>query len=135
MSDPSPVLASEPSACCLKEGFKHEGTPVGKIITIAGVETYVSEPSETTTPGQKKVIMYFSDVWGALSNNAKLLQDYYASHGMYKKMQSKCMCEHFVKASMFWDWIISSEITLTPTLARIQSGIGAHGWRTAHKGR
>ena len=52
-----------------------------------------------------------------------------------QKMQSKCMCEHFVKASMFWDWIISSEITLTPTLAKIRSGIGAHGWRTAHKGR
>ncbi|KDR70046.1 hypothetical protein GALMADRAFT_903078 [Galerina marginata CBS 339.88] len=80
-STTSPVLAGPPSSCCFK-GFQHEGTPVGKVITIADVETYVSDPPADTT-GPKKVVIFFSDVFGPLCNNAKLIQDYFASHGFY----------------------------------------------------
>ncbi|KDR70045.1 hypothetical protein GALMADRAFT_903033 [Galerina marginata CBS 339.88] len=80
-SKTSPVLAGAPGSCCIK-GVQHEGTPVGKVIKIADVETYVSEPPADTT-GPKKIIFYLADVFGPLSNNAKLLQDYFASHGFY----------------------------------------------------
>ena len=62
------------------EGVKHTGTPVGKIVKIANVETYVSEPPANTT-GPKKVILFFADVFGPFFVNAKLLQDYFASNG------------------------------------------------------
>ncbi|KAJ3516032.1 hypothetical protein NLJ89_g1379 [Agrocybe chaxingu] len=75
----SPVLAGPPGDCCL-QGVKHFGDAVGKTVTIADVETYVTEPPANTT-GPKRVILFFADVWGPFHNNAKLLQDYFASHG------------------------------------------------------
>ena len=66
--------------CCI-QGLKHEGEPVGRIETIAGIETYISDPP-VGTAGRKKVIIYFADVYGPFYINAKLLQDYFASHGM-----------------------------------------------------
>ncbi|KAJ7161846.1 dienelactone hydrolase family-domain-containing protein [Mycena crocata] len=62
-------------------GVKHTGDPVGKTITIADVPTYLSEPPSGTTSGSKKVVLYFSDVFGALFVNNQLIQDYFASHG------------------------------------------------------
>jgi len=78
-SDTSPVLAGPPGDCCV-QGVKHTGTAVGKQITLAGVETYLSEPPESAT-GPKKVVLYFADVYGPFYDNAKLLQDYFASRG------------------------------------------------------
>jgi len=75
----SPALAGPLGDCCFK-GFKHTGDPVGKKITIAGVETYISEPPADTT-GPKKVILFFSDIFGPFFRNAQLIQDYFASQG------------------------------------------------------
>ncbi|KAF8959819.1 dienelactone hydrolase family-domain-containing protein [Flammula alnicola] len=80
-SSTSPVLAGSVGECCVK-GFKHEGEPVGRIETIADIRTYVSGPPANTT-GPKKVILFFSDVYGPLYINAKLLQDYFASQGFH----------------------------------------------------
>jgi len=80
-NDSSPVLAGPPGDCCL-QGVKHSGTPVGKQITIADIDTYLSEPPSPTT-GPKKIVLYFADVYGPFYENAQLLQDYYASHGFY----------------------------------------------------
>ena len=75
----SPMLAGPIGDCCVT-GLQHEGEAVGKTIKIADVDTYVSEPPAGTT--DTKVILYFSDVYGPFYPNAKLMQDYYASHGM-----------------------------------------------------
>ncbi|CAA7266419.1 unnamed protein product [Cyclocybe aegerita] len=75
----SPVLAGPPGDCCL-QGVKHFGGAIGKTVIIADVETYITEPPANTT-GLKKVILFFADVWGPFHNSAKLLQDYFASHG------------------------------------------------------
>ena len=78
-STESPVLAGPPGDCCV-QGVKHTGVPVGRVETIAGVETYISDaPAKTTGP--TKVVLFFADVYGPLFENAKLLQDYFASHG------------------------------------------------------
>lgn len=80
-SNTSPVLAGPPGDCCV-QGVKHFGDPVGKVIKIADIETYVSEPPTDTT-GPKKVILFFADVFGPFYVNAQLLQDYFASNGMH----------------------------------------------------
>ncbi|KAF9481285.1 alpha/beta-hydrolase [Pholiota conissans] len=78
----SPFLAGPISNCCIT-GFKHEGEPVGRVETIAGIETYVSDPPSNGAAGPKKVIMFFSDVFGPFYTNAQLLQDYFASCGYH----------------------------------------------------
>ena len=82
MANKSPLLTGPPSDCCF-QSIKHTGTPVGRAIKIADVETYLSEPPQGIT-GQKKVILYFADVFGPFYLNSKLIQDYYASQGSLK---------------------------------------------------
>ena len=78
-STESPVLAGPPGDCCV-QGVKHTGVPVGRVETIAGVGTYISDPPAKTA-GPTKVVLFFADVYGPLFENARLLQDYFASHG------------------------------------------------------
>ncbi|KAF9042324.1 Alpha/Beta hydrolase protein [Panaeolus papilionaceus] len=80
MSTESPVLAGPPGDCCVR-GVKHTGEPVGSKKTIAGVETYVSNPPSSS--GTKKVVLFFADVFGPFYVNAQLLQDYFASRGFH----------------------------------------------------
>ncbi|KAF8186793.1 Alpha/Beta hydrolase protein [Pholiota molesta] len=77
----SPAIAGPISDHCA-QGVKHTGEAVGRVETIAGVETYISDPP-AGTPGPKKVILYFADIFSPLFINAKLLQDYFASQGFY----------------------------------------------------
>lgn len=91
MASTSPVLASGPGDCCVT-GFKHEGTAVGKIITIGGIETYISEPKKATT-GPKKIIIFLSDVFGPFFPNNEFIQDYFAESGasiFYRTWWSGC---------------------------------------------
>ncbi|KAJ3516041.1 hypothetical protein NLJ89_g1380 [Agrocybe chaxingu] len=77
-NDDSPALAT-PGDCCF-QAVKHSGQPIGRTTTIGGFEAYISEPL-TDIAGPKKVLLYFSDVFGPFFINAKLVQDYFASHG------------------------------------------------------
>ncbi|PPR06547.1 hypothetical protein CVT26_000725 [Gymnopilus dilepis] len=75
------VLAGPPGDHCF-EGVKHVGEALGRSTKVADIDTYLSEPPQGTV-GPKKVVLYFADVFGPFFNNAKLLQDYFASHGFY----------------------------------------------------
>ncbi|GAB7354854.1 hypothetical protein MBLNU459_g5230t1 [Dothideomycetes sp. NU459] len=59
------------STCC-KEGFKWNGTPVGKESTIADVKTYV------TGSNKDVAIFMIHDVFGWTLPNLRLLADHYA---------------------------------------------------------
>ncbi|KAJ8518990.1 hypothetical protein ONZ45_g3976 [Pleurotus djamor] len=59
---------------------QHVGTPVGQIVTIAGVETYVSAPLKGNGT-YDKIILFYADVFSPLYINNKLIQDYFASNG------------------------------------------------------
>lgn len=64
----------------------HTGTPLGRTELIAGVPTYIAEPNPATTvvgqtTAQRKILLYFSDVFGPFYLNSQLLQDWYASNG------------------------------------------------------
>ena len=89
MSTASPVIAGPITDHCA-QGVKHTGEPVGRVETIAGVETYISDPP-AGTPGPKKVLLYFADIFSPLFINAKLLQDYFASHGVYRSVIAQCL--------------------------------------------
>ncbi|KAG9309080.1 dienelactone hydrolase [Chiua virens] len=73
------TLAGPPSACCFN-GFKHTGTSEGRVESIGGLNTYIAEPSTASGP-HVKVLFFLSDIFGSLSINNKLLQDYFASCG------------------------------------------------------
>jgi hypothetical protein len=81
MSSATTIAGSIGNHCI--EGVKHEGTPVGRIEKIAGVQTYISD-AKGTAGGSTKVVFYFADVYGPFYPNAQLIQDYFASHGMTK---------------------------------------------------
>ncbi|RXW18339.1 hypothetical protein EST38_g7507 [Candolleomyces aberdarensis] len=76
----SPALAGALTKNCT-QGWRHSGTATGKNVTIAGVSTYLVEPTHRT--GTKKVILFYSDVFGSFFINNQLLQDYFASQGYY----------------------------------------------------
>ena len=76
----SPLLALAPTIDCLK-GVLHPGTPQGKNVTIAGVNTYVAEPPKGHDRDPKKIIFFFSDVYSAVWINNMLIQDYFATQG------------------------------------------------------
>lgn len=76
----SAVLAGPPGDCCF-QGVKHSGNPVGKTIDIAGISTYVVEPSSGDQ--SKGIILFFADVFGPFYVNNQLLQDYFAENGYF----------------------------------------------------
>jgi len=76
----SPTLASAPGDCCVT-GFNHTGTPTGATTIIAGVNTYVSEPKVAQSGSEKKVILFFADIFSPVHLNNQLLQDYFAGRG------------------------------------------------------
>ncbi|KAI0066732.1 alpha/beta-hydrolase, partial [Artomyces pyxidatus] len=74
------VLAGSPGDCCIKT-VQHVGTPKGSEETIGGVNTYVARPPGPAQDHYDHVILYFSDVYGPLYINSRLLMDFYASKG------------------------------------------------------
>ncbi|KAL1950924.1 hypothetical protein VTO73DRAFT_73 [Trametes versicolor] len=75
-SDTSPTLAGPPGECC-RQTVHHVGTPRGTLESIADVQTYVARPASDTD----KIILFFSDVFGALYTNSQLVMDYWADNG------------------------------------------------------
>ncbi|KAJ5086917.1 hypothetical protein NUU61_008224 [Penicillium alfredii] len=71
-------MASNPPGACCASGFKHEGTPVGEVKNIDGVNTYVVYPKDNKTPD--KAVLFLTDVFGIFPN-AQLLADEFASNG------------------------------------------------------
>ncbi|KAI9818022.1 MAG: hypothetical protein M1827_000646 [Pycnora praestabilis] len=67
------------SSCCLS-GKVNEGTPVGHVETIGGLQTYVSEPENKS---KSKTIIFLTDIFGWEFKNTRLLADNYAKAGFY----------------------------------------------------
>lgn len=84
MSDSTPVLASPPADCCLS-GFVHAGQPVGEMVSVGGIATYLTKPPNFATENTERILFYFPDVWGiegSFQSNGKLLMDYFATQGL-----------------------------------------------------
>ncbi|KAI1791011.1 alpha/beta-hydrolase [Ganoderma leucocontextum] len=73
----SHVLAGPPGDCC-RRTVQHVGEKRGTIETVAGVETYVSRPKDGSN---KKIILFFADVYGPIYINSQLIMDYWAENG------------------------------------------------------
>lgn len=58
--------------------MQHVGEKRGTIETVAGVETYVSRPKDGSN---KKIILFFADVYGPIYINSQLIMDYWAENG------------------------------------------------------
>lgn len=70
-------LASPSSDCCLSNHM-HQGSPRGIFQNVAGLETYISRPSEKK--GNGHIVLYFPDVWGMFKNGL-LIMDSFADAG------------------------------------------------------
>ncbi|KAI0652750.1 hypothetical protein C8Q79DRAFT_923105 [Trametes meyenii] len=70
-------LAGPPGECC-RQTVHHDGTPTGTLEVIGGATTYVARPK---TRDVTKIILFFSDVYGALYTNSQLVMDYWAENG------------------------------------------------------
>ena len=62
-------------------GTLHEGTPVGRVETIHGLPTYVSDPPPGTEP--RGIVVMISDAFGWELPNSRVLADAYAKRGNY----------------------------------------------------
>ncbi|KAF6745240.1 Alpha/Beta hydrolase protein [Ephemerocybe angulata] len=83
LSVDSPTLAGPIGPHCT-QGTKLVGRGIGSNITIADVPTYFTSPTVAPGEGQpKKVLLFYSDVYGAFHTNNQLLQDYFATQGFY----------------------------------------------------
>lgn len=63
-------------------GHQHEGQPVGKMIKLHGLDTYLAEPPEGREA--RGIIVLIPDAFGIEFVNNKLLADTYARKGDYK---------------------------------------------------
>ncbi|RLV95680.1 Protein AIM2 [Spathaspora sp. JA1] len=61
-------MASHPPAACCVVASLHEGTPIGKHVEVAGLDTYVVGESD-------KIIVILTDVYGNRFNNTLLIAD------------------------------------------------------------
>ena len=75
------TIANSPGQCCLKS-VEHTGTARGTIEKIAGVDTYISRPANLGE--DRRIILFFADVYGPFFLNSQLIMDYWASHGIRK---------------------------------------------------
>ncbi|KIJ55481.1 hypothetical protein M422DRAFT_24055 [Sphaerobolus stellatus SS14] len=62
------------------QGVTHDGTPIGKVEKIGGVDTYVVKPTQNEYPTDKAVL-FLTDVFGLDLVNNKLLADDFARNG------------------------------------------------------
>ncbi|KAK6379632.1 hypothetical protein LTS17_005704 [Exophiala oligosperma] len=82
-------MASGPMQTCCVKGFKHDGTPTGRIEStfvntqLGPVDAYITEPKISGSDEKKHGILFIPDVIGHTSNNAQLLADQFAARGYY----------------------------------------------------
>ncbi|CAI7607632.1 unnamed protein product [Penicillium pancosmium] len=70
-------MASNPPAACCASGFKHEGTPLGEVKNVDGVNTYITSPKDKSAD---KAVLFLTDIFGIFPN-AQLLADEFANNG------------------------------------------------------
>ncbi|KAN0087421.1 Dienelactone hydrolase family domain containing protein [Tylopilus felleus] len=77
----STTLTGPPGTCCWT-AIKHTGDSVGRVESLGGLDTYISEPPANAVSGpDRKVLLFFADAYGPLFINGKLLQDHFAAQG------------------------------------------------------
>ena len=65
-------------------GTLHDGTPTGRIETIHGLPTYVTDPPDLNGAEPKGVVVIVADAFGWTLPNARVLADRYAERGGWR---------------------------------------------------
>ena len=58
--------------------MQHVGQVRGKMAIVAGADTYITAPADGSN---KKIILFFGDVYGPMYVNSQLIMDYWADNG------------------------------------------------------
>ncbi|KAI9880802.1 MAG: hypothetical protein M1830_000238 [Pleopsidium flavum] len=80
-------------------GSLHEGTPVGRVETVHGFPTYISEPPSGQAP--KGIIVIIPDALGWTFNNNRILADTYAKRTDSRVYLPEFMEGHHMSVSLF----------------------------------
>ena len=75
----SATLAKPCGDCCFRS-IPHSGSAKGQFGNLGGVPTYIARPDGEEE--SKRIILFFSDVYGCAYINSKLAMDYWAENGM-----------------------------------------------------
>ncbi|RDW81333.1 dienelactone hydrolase family protein [Aspergillus mulundensis] len=98
-------------------GHVHPGTPKGRIETVHGLQTYVSEPEDTPESEIKGIVVFIPDAFGWEFVNNRLLADRYAETGKFRVYLPEFMngtavpawgldtIRAVMKTQTVWDWI------------------------------
>lgn len=70
-------------------GSLHEGALAGRVETVHGVPTYISEPEDPTS--SKGIIVLITDAFGWELPNSRILCDHYAKKGGFKVLMPDLM--------------------------------------------
>ncbi|EKG17503.1 Dienelactone hydrolase [Macrophomina phaseolina MS6] len=73
------MASNPPGSCCIAR-VKHEGTAVGRMQKVAGIETYLSYPESKST---ENAILIMTDVFGHEFINVQLIADQFAANGYF----------------------------------------------------
>ncbi|CAD6587929.1 MAG: hypothetical protein TREMPRED_004893 [Tremellales sp. Tagirdzhanova-0007] len=103
---------TEVKACCVT-GHLHDGTPLGSMEVIHGLETYVSNP-KTSRSGKTDTIIMIPDIFG-IYVNAKLLCDDWAGQG-YRVLMPDLMANDAVSIDQLNRGIGSVPQTIAPNM-------------------
>ncbi|KAI9069682.1 alpha/beta-hydrolase [Trametes sanguinea] len=125
------TLAGPPGECC-RQTVHHVGAPRGALEVIGGVNTYVARPPAGDVD---RVILFFSDVYGALYTNSQLLMDYWAENGYivlaldYFEGDSKALLNLEDESFDYPGWIKAhqarAKVLLPPWIEAVRERYGA----------
>lgn len=63
-----------------------DGTPIGRIETIHGLETYITDPPSLNGAEPKGIVVIIPDAFGWTLPNTRVLADRYAERGGWRVM-------------------------------------------------
>ena len=101
-------------------GTLHEGPPVGRVETVHGLQTYVTEPPSGHSP--KGIIVFIPDALGWTFNNNRILADKYAKRTNARVYLPDFMDGHMMPVSLFASmdtitgngWMIGKMLVIAP---------------------
>ena len=82
-------------------GTLHDGTPVGRIETIHGLQTYITDPPDGAKA--KGIVVIIPDAFGWTLPNSRVLADRYAERGGWRVMLPDFMDGGLPPSATFWE--------------------------------
>lgn len=109
------MASNPPSTCCTKLSL-HTGAPTGRVITLAGLPTYVSSDY---TPESTRFLIIFTDIFGYQLTNTQLVADTFAANLGYPVIIPDILSnDPYSPPNDFNDWFANHPPQLTTKIIK-----------------